>query len=559
MEKENTKTVSADVSGSNEKTKKNKLKLAIIAIAGAVTVLGLILFFVFSRTGDMLIPVSNDGERWGFINRKGEFVINPQFEYADFFSDGLARVRSGGGRTGYINKRGEFVIPAMFRDGTAFSNGLAFVVSDGGHPTAIDRSGNVRFILTAAEYVSAFSDGLAMFITQDGQHGFVDRNGTVVINPQFARALPFSDGRARIWQNEDVGFIDRTGRIVINPQFSAVGNFNEGKAPFFDGRQWGFINTAGAFVINPQFDAAGQFSERLAPIRQGRSFGFVDRNGRLLINPQFDNASSFSGGLAAVQVSNQWGFINTDGRYEINPQFEEAGDFHNGVALVRAAGRWGIINRRGQYVVNPQFRHVRLKRSADAQPHFVRNQFYDTSEFITTFFNREARNEFDGVSASTTLEELSNHPLYGAGLNARNEHFADFSSRIQVTNDIAVSNIRFHFGTPIFTWVNTYNNWGQRSGRRQQFDFTATPVAIVYQFSLSGRAQEKRDVVASALRSEIERRHGLTMRRMNYLGTGWDVYYLPQTDGRLSFALDVNNVSLIVAFSSEHLHRITHR
>lgn len=39
---------------------------------------------------------------WGFINRKGEFAIAPQFDYASSFSEGLARVQVKG-KYGYIS------------------------------------------------------------------------------------------------------------------------------------------------------------------------------------------------------------------------------------------------------------------------------------------------------------------------------------------------------------------------------------------------------------------------------------------------------------------------
>ena len=558
MNNENSNTVTTDaVTGGNEKTKKGKSKIAIIVggVVGGVIILGLVLFFfVFAKTCDLLIPVSNDGERWGFINREGEFIINPQFESADFFSDGLARVRSGG-RMGYINKRGEFVIPAAFRDGTPFNDGAAFVVSDGGHPTAIDREGNVLFILSAAEHVSVFSDGLAMFIAQNGQHGFVDTRGTVVISPQFDRATPFHGGFARIWRNDEVGFIDRNGGIAINPQFATAGNFHDGLASFLHGQQWGFVNTTGGFAINPQFEGVNRFNEGFAPVRQGRSWGYIDRTGRVVVNPQFDNASPFSGGLAAVQVAGQWGYINTSGRYEINPQFEEAGNFQNGVALVRAAGRWGLINMRGQYVVNPQFRYVVHRPAPGAHPHLVRNEFYDASAFITEFFRRETRDTFSGINASTTLSELSEHPVYGAGLNAQSEHLADFHQRIQVTDDISIGYIGFHFDTPIFRWVNTYNDWGQVMRRNQQFDFNATPTAIAYHFVLGGRAHDRQNAVVSALRAEIEHRQEQQMRSRS-LGHGHVIYYLPQPDGRLSFAIDATNIILHVAFNRGYVDRL---
>ena len=498
-----------------------------------------------SQTTDFsLIPVSNDGTRWGYINRKGEYVINPQFEDADFFNDGLAKIKSGDGKTGYINKKGEYVIPATYKSGTAFSNGLAFVVADGGLPTCIDKKGNTKFVLNVARYVSAFNEGMAIFANENGEYGFVDKNGNIVVNPQYDMALPFDGGFARVGQKGDAGFIDRTGKITVNMQFKAIGNFSEGKASFSDGKQWGYININGAYAINPQFDDAGKYSMGLAAIKQGRSYGYIDKNGKLLINPQFDQASYFSDGLAAVQSAGKYGYINKKGKYEINTQFEFGGEFYKGVALVRNADKWGFINKKGQYVANPQFNHIKYDTYADARPQFVESDYYDTSEFIKKFFDKEAGNTFDGVNAATTLEALSDHPTYGEGLNARNEHFSEYNARIPITNEIYVNNVRFHFSTPIYTWtVNDYR-------RRQEFNFDATPVAIVYQLSLNGKAYEKQGAVFNAVKTEIERRQGQPMRSMEQ---GRELYGLFQDAGSLSFALDASNHTLYVAFNGAYL------
>lgn len=48
------------------------------------------------------------GNRFGYIDRSGKFVINPQFDLAGDFEEGLAAVWLGD-RQGYINKAGRYV------------------------------------------------------------------------------------------------------------------------------------------------------------------------------------------------------------------------------------------------------------------------------------------------------------------------------------------------------------------------------------------------------------------------------------------------------------------
>ena len=47
--------------------------------------------------------VEKDDDKYGYINKKGDYVINPQFDAADSFSEGLAAVEDDD-EYGYINK-----------------------------------------------------------------------------------------------------------------------------------------------------------------------------------------------------------------------------------------------------------------------------------------------------------------------------------------------------------------------------------------------------------------------------------------------------------------------
>ena len=54
-----------------------------------------------------LSAVKKNG-KFGFINKKGEFVIEPQFDYADNFRDNMLATIKQDGKFGAINLRGQF-------------------------------------------------------------------------------------------------------------------------------------------------------------------------------------------------------------------------------------------------------------------------------------------------------------------------------------------------------------------------------------------------------------------------------------------------------------------
>ena len=136
-----------------------------------------------------------DGKNFGYVDKKGSYVINPQFNQALDFKNGLACVRQGD-QWGYIDKTGKFIINPQFKQAQNFSsNGLALV-----------RSGSDR----------------------DSKYGYIDKDGKYVINPQFGYASSFFGSFALAGTDRDkVGIIDAKGAYKANPQFSVPYRIDE--------------------------------------------------------------------------------------------------------------------------------------------------------------------------------------------------------------------------------------------------------------------------------------------------------------------------------------------
>jgi hypothetical protein len=78
------------------------------------------------------------------MNTKGKVVIEPKFSGNTLtrFKDGLAPIQGDNGKYGYINKRGKFVIEPQFDEAQFFYNDFAAVKLNGKYGF-IDRKGNV--------------------------------------------------------------------------------------------------------------------------------------------------------------------------------------------------------------------------------------------------------------------------------------------------------------------------------------------------------------------------------------------------------------------------------
>jgi WG containing repeat len=97
---------------------------------------------------DSVLRVKGGCAKGGYLNIKGEWAIQPQFDDLQDFSEGLAAVNLGGkcfsgGKWGYINKHGQIAIPMKFVFAAKFENNRACVEEKPREDEIIDRSGQV--------------------------------------------------------------------------------------------------------------------------------------------------------------------------------------------------------------------------------------------------------------------------------------------------------------------------------------------------------------------------------------------------------------------------------
>jgi hypothetical protein len=77
--------------------------------------------------GNGLAPARNVEDKWGYINEKGDWIIQPQYSNAHTFNEYSAAVEVDFSKWGFINPKGEFVIEPQYDRHAVFKNGIAIV------------------------------------------------------------------------------------------------------------------------------------------------------------------------------------------------------------------------------------------------------------------------------------------------------------------------------------------------------------------------------------------------------------------------------------------------
>ena len=169
-------------------------------------------------------PFKASNGKYGFKDQRiGKWVIEPKYDSAGDFSEGLADVYLNH-KWGYIDKTGKMVIEPKYDEAGVFHDGLARV-------------------------------------ELNHKYGYIDKTGRIVIEPKYDDAKYFSEGLAAVYLNHKYGYIDKTGKWIIEPKYDNAGNFSEGFAFVELNYKYGYIDKTGKMVIEPKYDDAGNFTE----------------------------------------------------------------------------------------------------------------------------------------------------------------------------------------------------------------------------------------------------------------------------------------------------------
>ena len=365
----------------------------------------IILFGLTQSNSQTLVP---------YLKKDGKFVfadsatmrpvlIANEYDWADFFHEGLARVMLNK-KFGFIDKTGKEIVPVKYDWADALSGGVA-KVSLNNKSSFIDNTG--KEIVGLNYDVLEFNEGIAM-IKLNEKWGFIDKKGKEIVSPKYESASGFRNGMAAVKLNGKWGFIDNTGKEAIALIYDDVKYFSEGigrvklneKKEY---NQWGCIDKKGKQITPRKYQVIYPFKEGLAYVEINGEFikycGFIDKQGREIFKPEDRNYSraydffeglsaavartrgqavyidktgkevlsfshygdftSFNEGMAAVskkvEEKYKWGFIDKTGKEVVLPKYDDVMQFNQGLAKVKLNGKWGFIDKQGNEAVAPEY------------------------------------------------------------------------------------------------------------------------------------------------------------------------------------------------------------
>lgn len=278
--------------------------------------------FIFTELGDFYedFALAKKDDNYLYLTTKNkQLKLSNKLEYHNFH-DGLARVKDKSkDKWGFINKKGIFVIDTRYNSASDFSGGYALVSNNKEffYINIKDKEQSMPkdFPLTNAKPL-IFNDGMAKVDTGNGIR-FINQD-LIFSTISFINAQDYKEGFAAVKnKNNTISYINKIGLSALNADFDEVGDFYNGRAWVCKDGKYGYINQKGELIVDPIFSSATNFGDGVAYVGLDQRLGMIKikEESDLIPNLEFKN-------ITLVDANN-------NNRIEAEESFSLAVTLHN--------------------------------------------------------------------------------------------------------------------------------------------------------------------------------------------------------------------------------------
>jgi hypothetical protein len=246
------------------------------------------------------------------------------------------------GKVGFIDRSGNFVIEPVFdKVGWFTTAGRAAAERDGIHGV-IDKTGAWVF-KTDDQQIDAAID-------------YRDNNAP----------FGWDFKQADRW-----GLLDLDGRMVLAADFDqSVQHCPDGRLMALKNKEWLYFNSNGSPLQPPDGRLIDASCGSLPPytMKIGDKFGLVDARSNPVTPLQFDALISAAPGVKNVKIDGKWGRIATDGHWLLEPKFGYL-SVGTDIFVASVGGKRGFMRSDGSWLIEPKFDAAARRR--DGKTAFV--------------------------------------------------------------------------------------------------------------------------------------------------------------------------------------------
>lgn len=273
-------------------------------------------------------------DKFGLIDKAGNVITEPIYDYIADTCDEVGRIAQLDEKWGWIDNKGQVIIDFSFDKVCSFHEKLA-AVSYNLQWGYIDTNGQWKI---SPQYKNAnyFSDGLAPVSVETRKWVFINADNEIK-TPTFVsyRCLPYHNGIAFLQEPGEFRPIDLSGNPLNKDKYSAIGNWEDGRLKVEKSKKVAYLKPDGK-LIKGRFEDGEDFHEGFAAVSVSyQESHYINADGKILETPEIRSADNFSEGFAtAITVEGESIVINNEGKevFSLPKGCHFYGNFHEGLA-----------------------------------------------------------------------------------------------------------------------------------------------------------------------------------------------------------------------------------
>lgn len=340
--------------------------------------------------GTMLLAIIQ-GKLYGFYNPATRKIVPPKYTALSYYGDAHYLNVGIGDKYGFIDKEGNTVVPPIYDYvdmHTIPKNDQLVKISLKDKTGLFDIKQQKVLLPVIYDYISTYDDSTVLLVTKNGINGVYDFSGKMLAPLRYKDVIPFDSlysflnpkdsGKAEILNKRtheitklpfDTAYVAYEGHLMLVWQDGKCFMYDIDKKAKVEGDY-----SKGGF---PEY--MGYFANHRAMVVKNKKFGYVDSHGNYVVQPKYDHISNFHKGVAAVYECLdtaarifRYGYIDSTGKeivpviydvpQEIVQRFTEDAFFGEDdsevLTLMKMDGRKGLAGLNGRIIVPVNYEEI---------------------------------------------------------------------------------------------------------------------------------------------------------------------------------------------------------
>ena len=391
----------------------------------------------YERTGFIVCKIEENGYRYGYINYKGDVILNPEYTEVERVTElednkNVYIVAYKDGQAGLLKNK-KNILNYEYEDISYNSYNNVFIVQRNGKQGIVDKEGNIKL---DTKYTDIKFGGIYVNVQEDGQKKVLDLNGNEITNGYISN-MPTKDGQHSIVYGEDEIYkiIDNSGNVVVDKNYTYIEELDNNYFIVANYNNNGIIDLTGKSVVDLRYssifkldnteliqandastntinlinkdmeiivtmaEADIEVKDNYIRIYSEEESKYFDLTGKELSAQEvFPNNQLF-----AKKIDGKWGFVDKDGNLKVQNTYDLVTEFNEyGFAGIKIDGKWGVIKEDTTIAVEPKYDLESIS------PMFI-GEYYRVDEWYgTDYYTNETEEENNQEENNLIENEINN-------------------------------------------------------------------------------------------------------------------------------------------------------